>query len=274
MTTESAADQYLVEISKAIHEFKDEEKSIKMDRERLSELKTIGMVRTEGTDAISLNVGGEIIVTTRATLTRIPKSLFNVLFHGRWEDRLPSDFDSNFFFDFNPQLFRHLLAQLRTVEDTEPWAFYPPNRSPRTVQSFDRMLRKLRFPIAPPSPNDVIVMNVGGKMQVTRQQTLLQSQIPILMSHSSSTNGQVFFDAHPNLFCQLINRLRKRTLIKLFDYRDLWAKFGRSFYEMIRTFGFNSESKKHLPSSFHSHLCRHSDNDDNHHNYHSSSSIT
>jgi len=56
----------------------------------------------ENTDIIQLNVGGEIIVTTRETLTRIPTSI--LMFNGRCEDKLLLDQNRNFFFDFNPVL--------------------------------------------------------------------------------------------------------------------------------------------------------------------------
>ncbi|EPS57124.1 hypothetical protein M569_17698, partial [Genlisea aurea] len=62
---------------------------------------------------IRLNVGGEIIMTTRQTLTKIPKSTLYFMFNGRWEQKLQIDQNGNIFFDFNPIIFRHLIDQLQ-----------------------------------------------------------------------------------------------------------------------------------------------------------------
>ena len=63
-------------------------------------------------DVIHLNIGGEVLATTRQTLTLLPKSLFSILFNGRWEQRLHIDDDGNIFFDFNSIIFQYLLDQL------------------------------------------------------------------------------------------------------------------------------------------------------------------
>jgi len=52
----------------------------------------------DASNVIRLNINGEIIFTTRQTLISLPKSLFSILFNGRWEQKwhqdqitLPSD---------------------------------------------------------------------------------------------------------------------------------------------------------------------------------------
>ena len=51
----------------------------------------------ENIDVIRLNVGGEIIMTTRQTLTKIPKSILSIVFNGRWEHKLQIDRKSEIF---------------------------------------------------------------------------------------------------------------------------------------------------------------------------------
>ena len=56
-------------------------------------------------DTITLNVGGTIYTTSKATLTRYPSSMLGCMF----SDRLPSavNKDGNFVIDRDGNLFRH-----------------------------------------------------------------------------------------------------------------------------------------------------------------------
>ena len=63
------------------------------------------------TDVVSLNVGGTIYTTSRATLTRFPNSMLGSMF----SDRLPSikDDKGNYLIDGDGSLFRYVLNFLR-----------------------------------------------------------------------------------------------------------------------------------------------------------------
>eukprot|EP00057_Strongylocentrotus_purpuratus_P005223 XP_003730472.1 PREDICTED: BTB/POZ domain-containing protein KCTD6-like [Strongylocentrotus purpuratus] len=63
------------------------------------------------TDVVSLNVGGTIYTTSRATLTRFPDSMLGSMF----SDRLPSikDDKGNYLIDGDGSLFRYVLNFLR-----------------------------------------------------------------------------------------------------------------------------------------------------------------
>ena len=120
ITTSSVFDDAIIAIQNMEKDFKQEREQLKIDRKKFKEEKQIN--RTfDKTDVIQLNVGGELIATTRQTLTLLPKSLFSILFNGRWEEQLSKDENENFFFDFNPILFRHLLDQLQLSNiETDP----------------------------------------------------------------------------------------------------------------------------------------------------------
>ena len=90
---------------------KRDKEQLKNDRQKLEEEKKQMQKFVENTDVIRLNVGGEIIMTTRQTLTRVPKSILALMFNCRCEHKLEIDQNGNIFFDLNPILFRHLLDQ-------------------------------------------------------------------------------------------------------------------------------------------------------------------
>jgi hypothetical protein len=58
---------------------------------------------------LRINVGGEIIRTTRATLTFFRDSNLAALFSGRWDRRLLLDATDAMFLDFNAECFRKIL---------------------------------------------------------------------------------------------------------------------------------------------------------------------
>ena len=53
---------------------------------------------------INLNVGGEKMSTSRATLTLIEGTLLATMFSGKWEDKLMKDADSYIFLDYDPNV--------------------------------------------------------------------------------------------------------------------------------------------------------------------------
>ncbi|CAF4910441.1 unnamed protein product, partial [Rotaria sp. Silwood2] len=124
---------------------------------------------------VKINVGGEIIMSTRDILTRIRSSKLASMINGNCEDISAFDCDGNIFLNYNPILFYHLLEQLRTLEDENFPIFYPP-KSRLLVIPFRQMFQELGFRIASLSNDDIITLNVGGEIFVTRCQTL--SQVP------------------------------------------------------------------------------------------------
>src|ERR1700722_486013 len=101
------------EFQKQQYEFTRVQEQLKIDREKFQNESRIMQNIVERTDVIQLNVGGEQVITSRATLTVIPNSTLAMMFNGRWEHKLSNDREGNIFLDYNPMLFRHLLEQLR-----------------------------------------------------------------------------------------------------------------------------------------------------------------
>ncbi len=122
-------------------ELEKEEKQLELDRQKFEEEKETPKP-VDHTDIFQLNVGGEIIMTTRQTLMKIPESTLSILFNGQWEHKLSKDQNGNIFFDFNPILFRHLLDQLQIIETKNSIQFYPPSQ-PSLLEPFNKMIRKL-----------------------------------------------------------------------------------------------------------------------------------
>ncbi len=155
------------------------------------------------TDVIQLNVGGQLITTTRSTLTRIHKSTLAIMFNGRWENELIRDKHGNIFLDFNPILFHHFLEQLRLIENNDSIQFHPP-LLPSLVIPFEKMLRKLGINQSK-KLNDIIELNVGGEVLITRQK---------IFNQVWNYTTDVFVDSDPRVFRQLINQFREKQEIE------------------------------------------------------------
>ena len=65
-------------------------------------------------DIIKLNVGGQLFMTKRATLTQEEDSVLAGMFSGRWEGSFDKDPEGHIFLDFNPVFFGKVLDQLRS----------------------------------------------------------------------------------------------------------------------------------------------------------------
>ncbi len=169
-----------------------------------------------------LNVGGEIIITTRQTLMKIPESTLSILFNGQWEDKLPKDQNGNIFFDFNPILFRHLLDQLQIIETNNSVQLYPPSQ-PSLVDPFKKMIRKLGLQQSLSSEKkNVIIFNVGGQKITSQRTTFTQVSnstfdtiVPPTKMMNFNDESDVFLDYDPKLFRHLINQLRKNSFKKI-----------------------------------------------------------
>jgi hypothetical protein len=232
-----------------ITEYQKEREQLKIDQDKFNKEKTQMETSNDITDVIRLNAGGEIIMTTRATLTRVPKSTLALMFNGRWQERLPKDFDENIFLDYDPVLFRHLIEQLQTLENGNSPVFYPP-LSPSLIVPFEKMLRKLGFnaAAASSSSDEIIALNVGGEQMITRQNTLTrvpQSKLAAIILRSKvnnkDANGNLFLDHDPKLFRHLLDQLRqqKQATIHYFDAPSNEKK--ESFNSMLNSFDLSSK---------------------------------
>ena len=152
-------------------------------------------------DVIHLNIGGEVLATTRQTLTLLPKSLFSILFNGRWEQRLHIDDDGNTFFDFNPIVFWYLLDQLQLSEGK---SISSPS-DPLLARSFEKMMKKLRLEnVLATSNKNILAINVDGEIITT----------PISNSSILVNKTHLFIDNHPKLFHHLIQIQRQNNSLK------------------------------------------------------------
>jgi hypothetical protein len=218
LTTQSLYEIAIDEIRRMRDDLNKEEKQLKIDREKLKQDKRISKL-VENIDVIQFNVGGEIIITTRETLTKIPKSTLSLMFNGRWEHKLQRDQNGNIFLDFNPILFRHLLDQLQISETNDSIYLSPPSSQPSLVEPFKKMLRKLGlYHLLPSEERNVITFNVGGQMITNQSTTFTQvsnSALDTIVSHSKTTNfnyeSDVFLDLDPKVFQHLIKQLREQS---------------------------------------------------------------
>jgi len=214
LTTQSLYEKAINEIRRMRDNLNKEEKQLKIDREKLKQDKRISKL-IENIDVIQFNVGGEIIITTRETLTKIPKSTLSLMFNGRWEHKLQRDQNGNIFLDFNPILFRHLLDQLQIIDIDNSIHLYPPFQS-SLVDPFNKMIKKLT--LSQLEKNDILTFNVDGKMITSRRTTftqVLNSTFDRIISSSQQTNfnneSDVFIDYDPKIFQHLINQLREES---------------------------------------------------------------
>ena len=70
----------------------------------------------KGTDNIHLNVGGTEMYVLRDTLTQIKGSRLEVLFSGRWEDKLLRDEKGRVFMDLDARYFKKIVEYLHLLK--------------------------------------------------------------------------------------------------------------------------------------------------------------
>ena len=229
----------LGELLKLKEDLKKEMEQLKINRKKFEEMTKQMQKSIENRDVIRLNVGGEIIMTTRETLIRVPKSILSTMFNGRWEQNLQTDQNGNIFLDFNPILFRHLLDQLQIFDRDKPITFSPP-ADPSLVESFKKMLRKLNLHQFLSLDKTIITFNIGGQIITNQRTTFTQvsnSSLDTLISSSQTTKldnkSDVFVDSNPKFFQHLINQLRKKPSESLIYFNAPSYKEKISFKRML-----------------------------------------
>jgi hypothetical protein len=249
--TQSLADAAARRIQNMRDDLKKEEKQLKIDRQKFE--KEIQLPKpVDHTDIFQLNVGGEIILTTRQTLTKIPKSTLSILFNGQWEHKLSKDQNGNIFLDFNPILFRHLLDQLQIIETNNSIQFYPPSQ-PSLVEPFKKMIRKLGLQQSSSSEKkNVITFNVGGQKITNQRTTFTQVSsstfdtiVPPTTKINFNNETHVFVDYDPKLFQHLIKQLRKKSYRNI-SSSELSKKEKIAFETMLIDFSIFVRSKSHI----------------------------
>jgi len=196
-TDEDDLDKIVKEIRNKFDKLEKDQKQLEVEREKFSNEKELNQAIYES-DVIHLNVGGEMIATTRQTLISLPKSLFSILFNGRWEQRLHHDDHENILLDFNPIVFRHLLDQLQLNEGK---TISPPSDS-SLIRSFEKMMRKLRVEhLLSTFDRKILSVNVDGE--------LITAHLSNPFKLTNKTH--VFIDYHPKVFRHFIkvNRQNK-----------------------------------------------------------------
>jgi hypothetical protein len=252
LTTESLLDQLIDNLRNEQKLLNENWRKLKIDQKKLNEAKVL-VKSNESTDVIQLNVGGELLMTTRHTLTRVPSSILAMLFNGRWEHKLGNDIQGNIFLDFNPILFRYLLDQLQTLETTNSPIFNPP-LSPSLVTPFEKMLRKLGFISVSSSSlslsNEIIALNVGGEQMITRRTTLARisqsnstDMVLYFETNNKDNNGSVFIDHDPKLFRHLLQQLREETQTINHHLNTSLNETKDSFNAILHSFYLNRKCK-------------------------------
>ncbi|CAF0933001.1 unnamed protein product [Rotaria sordida] len=142
-----AFDQALTELERqrADNEKQYQEKLKQLAEERRkwdAEKATVERLVASASPIVNLNVGGETMSTSRATLTVAEGSLLATMFSGKWEDKLMKDTNGRIFLDYDPVLFKFILNQLRTWSDPSiKRVFRLPVGSEQSFLEFVRLLK-------------------------------------------------------------------------------------------------------------------------------------
>src|ERR1700722_12155448 len=237
----SLIDQDNVKLQRKQEELDKARELFKSERQKFEKEKRLMQKSVDNTDVLQLNIGGQIIMTTRATLTRVPKSTLATMFNGRWEHKFGKDQYGNIFLDFNPVLFSHLLEQLRVLEDGKPARFHPPS-APSLVIPFEKMLRKLGLYQSPTSEDAVVALNVGGQIVSIRQKTLNQIsnlKLSAIVSSPKATNENPHINYDPKLFRHLLSQLREKQKANILYFDAPSNEDRNAFNAMLSDFNLN-----------------------------------
>lgn len=100
-------------------------------------------VSIEEDPIILLNIGGRHFSTRRSTLMNIPDTVLALACTSPWSEIMTRDQDGYLFFDFDPNLFEHLLNQLRDWSPSRKVFDLPRNEFDR--QRFRSLCAQLNF---------------------------------------------------------------------------------------------------------------------------------
>ena len=197
-------------------------------------------------ELIHLNVGGQIIVTHRATLTKFPDSILAKTFDGSYGGVLTRDSNGNYFLDYNPVLFNHLLDQLRILKSNDTPVFRSP-LSASLAKPFHQMLKDFGLPVPLKTDSDVVALNVGGERIVTLRKTLTGvpgSELALLASDSKEVKrdhfGRPFLDFNPSDFRHLLEQLRQGKTITSDGLEPPKNGSRSAFQAMVKALGIRS----------------------------------
>lgn len=101
-------------------------------------------VSTQIDPIISLNVGGEVFTTRQSTLKKIPETVLALSLDAPWTESFARDHLDRLFLDFDPNIFRFLLDQLRTWNSSKKTFRLPKDGDQR--DSFKQLCHQLHFP--------------------------------------------------------------------------------------------------------------------------------
>jgi hypothetical protein len=114
-----AFDQALaeLELQKAENEkqYQEQLEQLKDERQKLDEKVTMEKFIVSASPIVDLNVGGEKMSTSRATLTLVEGSLLATMFSGKWDDKLMKDSNGCIFLDYDPAVSRNFFNFLSKV---------------------------------------------------------------------------------------------------------------------------------------------------------------
>ncbi len=114
-----AFDQALaeLELQKAENEkqYQEQLEQLKDERQKLDEKITMEKFIVSSSPIVNLNVGGEKMSTSRATLTLVEGSLLATMFSGKWDDKLMKDSNGCIFLDYDPAVSRNFFNFLSKV---------------------------------------------------------------------------------------------------------------------------------------------------------------
>lgn len=124
-------------VSELTNEFSQKTRQLEQTEARLKEeqtnldieKRTMAQVKVADNDIVDINVGGRLLTTKRGSLTQLKGSVLELMFSGRWEDRVDRDASGNVFFDYDPDLFiillRFLAAKARHGEAADNLSLRP-----------------------------------------------------------------------------------------------------------------------------------------------------
>ena len=154
-------------------------------KENVDNEKTLVEKFMENSDLIQFNVGGEMMLTSRASILHIADSHLGQILLNQSSNELSIDNEGYVFLDFNPNLFRHLLEQLRSFEAGESIVFYPPT-TVTLMRPFRLMLDKLTLTPSLISKEEIVAIQ-RTTLNIIPDSTL--SSLLVTQSDAEETTG-------------------------------------------------------------------------------------